>query len=140
MTIYHLPRTSKKLLKNNSSAVKDKQTSHYKDKHHAKNNKSKINFSLSRASFIFSSIYWVVPGYLTDKLLIPPVLLSAFSYSCSFFVILVLSLMSIVYKMTTRHIRIFHPSLKFLNTSLGWRNLLPIKMQKKIVVKRYDWF
>ena len=40
----------------------------------------------------------------------------------------------------TKSISKLHPPQKFLDTSLGWRNLLPIRIRKKVVVERCDWF
>ena len=122
-----------KLLKNNDFLVKGKQTSHtgnyhLNQKQQNKNTFSSYLLSFSHASFVFSLLYCDVCGYLTDILsnTSSPTFwffLSMFFY-CDF-----IPFSNVFYAQDdyTKHLSILS-FLKFLNTSFGWCNLLPIKM------------
>ena len=108
-----------KLLKNNYFAVKDNQKTHIGN--HNLNDKeqkkipSQLIISPSHTSLSYSLRYTVLTlGAQQTYYLILLVLLSPFYYPCSFIVISLLSLLSLVNKMATL---LF--AIKFLNASLS---------------------
>ena len=122
-----------KLLKNNYFLVKGKQTSHIGNYHlnqkqQNKNTFSSYLFSFSHASFVISSLYGDVSGYLTD--ILSNTSSPTFWFFLSMFFYRDFTSFSNVFCAQddcTKYLSILS-FLKFLNNSFGWCNLLPVKV------------